>query len=79
MGVREKLEEELTGMYFDFDPQEIKNLDLLYRYLNEIQNFLFLKKEQAEQAGDEKMLAYIDGQISGYKVALATIHAFFDN
>jgi hypothetical protein len=63
----------------EYEADRVKNLDLLFKNLHYLQEVLFLKKEQAEQAGDEKTLAYIEGQIAGYKYAVSIVNAFFDN
>lgn len=61
------------------EKQQVRNIDLLYRSLNQIHEFLYEKKEQAQMANDEKTVAYINGQIAGFKLATSTIEAFFDN
>lgn len=81
-----KIEDDQKDIMDDFknflietDPEKVKNIDLLFKNLYYLQELLFHKKEQAEQTGDEKTLAYIDGQITGYKYALSVVNAFFDN
>jgi len=82
MAYKEKQEDEmgLLALFLDqTEKPEIKNIDLLFRYLSEVQTSLLIKKEQAEQTNDEKLMAYIDGQISGHKLTLTIISAFFEN
>lgn len=82
MAYREKQEDEmgLFALFLDqSEKPEIKNIDLLFRYLNEVHASLLSKKEQAEQSDDEKLVAYTDGQISGHKLTLTIISAFFEN
>lgn len=71
--------DDLKSYLTEYESEKIKNIDLLFRNLHYLQELLFQKKEQAEQAGDEKTIAYIDGQITGYKYAVSVVNAFFDN
>lgn len=73
------LEDGLTSLFDDYKKQEVQNIDLLYRSLNDMYAFLMTKKDQLEQGGTPEEIAYINGQISGYKLTLAVMNAFFDN
>lgn len=73
------LETDEPNPFLEKDPEKkVKNIDLLFRSLNELLLALSLKLEQAEQANDEKMIAYIQGQIAGCKYANSIVDAFFD-
>jgi hypothetical protein len=70
---------ELKGYLNEYNPQEIKNIDLLYRSMNDIYSFLIHKRDQLEQNGTPEELTYLNGQIAGYKLLMSVINAFFDH
>lgn len=62
-----------------FQKSEIKNLDLLYKYLNIVYSELMEKKEQLTKDSTDQERLYIEGQIAGFKYAHSVVEAFFDH
>lgn len=73
------LSSEISSYLNENNPQEIKNIDLLYRSMNDIYSFLIHKRDQLEQNCTPEELAYLNGQIAGYKLVMSVINAFFDH
>ena len=70
---------DLEELFTTHGPSNIKNIDLLYRYLSGVHSELLHKKENLSQGATERDIAYLEGQIAGYKIANSIIEAFFDN
>lgn len=63
---------------FTPEKENVKNLDLLFKHFNLLENNLLEKKEDAHESGDHDLKRYLDGQIKGVNYARAIVEAFFN-